>query len=116
MAGRVRRRRGAAASEAREWTLERAEALERVICSGLGIRPPLWWHFESARPDLADGADGDLYAHLDGSPERERAADRLRYLVASGELAGAELIAVETGTSAAHEWRRSVLRQTTVPQ
>jgi hypothetical protein len=116
MPGRVRRRRGAAASEAREWSLERDEALERAIRSGLGIRPPTWWRLESARPDLAEDAELDLYAHLDGCPARERAAERLRYLVASAELAGAELLAVETGEGPAHDWRRAVLAMTTTPQ
>jgi hypothetical protein len=116
MPGRIRHRLAPGASEAREWNLDRDGAVAVAVDSRLGIRPREWWKWESSRPDLAEGSDGDLYAHLPGSPGRERAAERLRYLVASGELAGAELLAVETGQGAAHEWRRRVLRQTTTPQ
>jgi hypothetical protein len=116
MPGRVRRRLALGASEAREWAMGRDDAVGRAISCGLGIRPPEWWRFESARPDLAEGADGDLYAHLPGSPGRERAVERLRHLVASGELSGPELVAVETGEGSASDWRRGVLGQTTAVQ
>jgi hypothetical protein len=114
MPGRIRHRLSLAATEQREWAAERDDAVAVAVASGLGVRPLAWWRY-SSRPDLAEGADLDVYAHL-GALGRERAAERLRFLVSSGELAGAELIAVETGTTPAHEWRRHVLRQTTAVQ
>lgn len=92
-----------------DWNQARDEEVARNVRAGLGIRPPLWWTFDSGHPELAD-AGTDAYAHLRPEADRSDAAARLHFLADSGELRQSELLAIATGQTAACEWRRTVLR------
>lgn len=103
-------RRPKEATAALEWSLERDVQVARAIASGLGVRPPQWWQYDSGRPDLAAGADLDTYAHLRGGPHLEAAKVRLRHLASSGELRDSERAQIALGVGPAYEWRQQALQ------
>ena len=94
-----RRRRIHEPTPTRQWESDREFQMQRCIGVALGIRPEEWWQHESGRPDLAAGAGLDAYGHLLPPEKRERAAERLRFLVGNGLLTDAELHALH---AAAH--------------
>lgn len=106
---RIRRRVARTATAPRSWLERRDEELAIWRRSGLGLRPADWWLYESGRPDLAAEPGHDLYAHLKSDSAVEAAAERLRYLAASGELTAAERAAIAAGTGLRYEWRREAL-------
>lgn len=99
------------------WEADAPEALEHARRAGLGIRPPLWWRYESGRPDLEDGAAGDAYVGLpvDGAseppegPALDRARARLAHLALTGELTDDERRRIAERPGARGSWRREVL-------
>lgn len=108
MTTRVRRRVARVPTVATEWQRDRAFETRRSIATGLGVRPPDWWEYESARPDLADGAGLDAYAHF--RPDlMPGAIERLRYLRDAHELADTEWDAIATRSGPAQAWRADLL-------
>jgi hypothetical protein len=91
--------------------------MDRMIGTGLGLRPDGWWRYESGRPDLVPGSgEADVYAHLRDPDDRagERAAARLRFLAAAGQLTKAERMTIDRevaaeSTPARWAWRAAVL-------
>jgi hypothetical protein len=119
MTRRVRRRSTRDLRELREWSDDRDELMDRCRRSGLGTRPEAWWRYESGRPDLAASPGIDTYVHLREDPDHrdhERACERLRFLMRSGELTEAErsTIAREAATERTPgrwAWRAHVLQE-----
>lgn len=112
MIARIRRRVPDVAQTAeRAWQADRDFEITRSIASGLGSRPSRWWFYESDRPDLAQDAGSDTYCHLrePDHPIHRRAADRLRYLAASGLLTTGEIAAIRAGGGPRYLWRQRVL-------
>src|SRR5204863_9231763 len=95
---RLRRRIAHESRAEHAWHVERDWQVQRMVNSGLGLRPKEWWIYESGRPDLAEGTVAeDLYGHLLSGVVRERTKERLRYLAEVGELRPSELAEINGG-------------------
>lgn len=106
-----RRPKAVSLSAETDWQRDREFEMRRAILTGLGIRPEPWWALESGRPDLAAGAGDDPYAHLGADPVRlDRAQERLRHLVTTGELTAGERAAIAAGSGPRHAWRQEAIR------
>ena len=104
-----RRPQGQVATAYADWLRDREFQVGQCVRSGLGVRPESWWVHDAKRPDLAPNSLLDVYVHLRGGDYLELARDRLRFLIANGELEESELVAIREGSGAAYEWRTAVL-------
>ncbi len=112
-----RRRRIHETTPVNDWRERRDFDVPRAIRAGLGMRPAGWWKYEAERPDLAQDASLDAYAHLADPRRQAAAAERLRFLVTHRQLTRGELEAIFAAEfddrqpyAPAKQWRIPILR------